>query len=84
MDRWFPTIGQIRIGRASSAADYLRSVWIGFTAPILNFPISLFAVLCSLNLKMIIKFLICAVSVIFLMAPILGVAGALKSKNQPQ
>lgn len=49
---WFPKITQvftrkadIPAFRSSPVRDYLRSVWIGFTAPILNLPYTVFVIL---------------------------------------
>lgn len=84
MNKWFPTINQISVnnGKPITLVGYIRSVWIGFTAPILNFPISLIGAMIHLTIWNIIKWFFVAFMVIVVWGPLLGVFGALDSENK--
>lgn len=75
MDKWFPNVWEVRT-RRSSSDNYLRGLWVSFTAVILNFPKDLLSVMFHGRLTDLIKFVICAFIAVFVF-PIFGLFGAI-------
>lgn len=80
VNQWFPMLHQITIRKSEdkvTTVDYMRSIWVGFTASFINMPRILWNILWYGNISYLFKFFF----LMILISPILGLLGRLDTNE---